>query len=146
MSTREPCLWEIPDGRTTIIRVDPVEGDIPDLLDPPNQDRAVWMVGEALGDSASKPVRTVWRRIRGWKMMDANLAILWALCHPETPFGLAYKGNCMPSLWHDGLQIVIFRGQYYTRNAWGVLTPEGGVPKGWPSPEGMRQVIRWWSS
>src|SRR4051794_960934 len=105
---RELLPLEHPNGKTWIMRVEPVEEFIPDLDHPTEMDEFLWLVSEAVGDGPKRQLIGVYRRIATWKSVDPMIAIMWSLWHPQTPFGLGMQPD-VP--FDDGARmVVVFRG------------------------------------
>ncbi len=112
--------------RAWIIRVNPLDVFIPDPLDPFNYDEYLWLVAEALDDHARRSLKYVHNRIRNvdGDKTHADLAIILALWHRQTPFAIGYEALDLSPL-HGYQMLVVFRGRLYTRTRRGALTPTG---------------------
>lgn len=142
-----------PEGyRPFVVRVDPRNHGIGDEGDWQTPDWSMWLVEEALEDRAIRALTTVRRSITQWTRSElrplgyaksawelmADVHIRFALTHPRSPFGLAYRHQSQPRE-----AMVIHRGDYFARDARGVLTP---LPvereSSWPTPDQWCEAIQ----
>ncbi|MFC7494525.1 MULTISPECIES: hypothetical protein [unclassified Nocardioides] len=124
-------LLHEPDGYTVdIVRVDPTDAHVPDPWFWKDRDHSVFLVEDAMGDRNVLRLRSVRRSIMEWVKHDfpdrddaelmTDVHILSALDHPDTPLGVRFTNNDVD--WPPG---VVYRGEFYTREANGSLTAWG---------------------
>jgi hypothetical protein len=142
MDTKRPKLrLEFDDGKTWIIRVQPVDEYIDDVDEPGEMDEAIWAVAGALDGRSSRQLIGVWRYIEQFTDTHPAIAVPWALWHPRTPFALGYQPWQHPVYREQGIEMyVVWRGMCYTRNKRGVLANGKPFPN-WPTPEIMAAAI-----
>lgn len=120
-----------PDGYTVdVVRVDPTDAHVPDPLFWKDRDHSVFLVEDAMGNRNVLRLNTVRRAVMEWVKHDfrdrddaqlmTDARILSALHHPDTPLGIRFTDQLA-----EVQPTVIYRGEFYTREANGSLTPWG---------------------
>lgn len=127
-------------GKAFVLLLDPVEPVTQDLERWWEPDEALWLFYGALDGRTRAPLRRVFNYCRDFSDLPPVVSVLWALWHPQTPFGVGYRLAHVPG-WSDVVMYVLWRGQWYMRDRQGVLTPMDQTFQLQPTPREWWEVI-----
>lgn len=148
-------LLATPEGWAAfLLRVDPRAVNVPDLLEPDEQDLSVWMVEAVAGDDVIVPVEDLRRGMahllepevlrHGPEVADLMVGIHLGLMlmNPRSPYAYGLRFIDPPETT-DGQPVgmtVIYRGRFFDRDDEGVMTPTGDKIAYWPTREDWRRA------
>jgi hypothetical protein len=150
-----PSIWEFDPGlKSYVVLIDPEVPEPYDLDRPTDVDHAFWALWAAMRDRSVRRMIAVRRDMRGLlgsgtndrvDAAQAELALMWALLHPQTAWGIGYRDRS-GILWNakgpEFNMSVLYRGEWFTRDRRGALTPVGVRVDWWPEVEDFADVIR----